>query len=327
MNGNGHVIKNLKINRPTEEYVGLIAYSTGTIKSVGVENAYINAGVGVGILVGVCVGGSIQNSYTTGVVENNDLSFVGGLCGVAAMGANIENTYSSADIKGSANGAGYSGGLIGIVETLTLKNSFATGNVTGYVYVGGLIGGGQNATISNSYATGDVHGDQYVGGCLGISFNSQIDSLYSTGRVSGNNNVGGFSGAYSGTIVNSYYDTATSGQSVGISDNQGSDNVSGVQSSQLNNLIANGTLSKYIPTNAGGTSGRTFTLQVGIDSTENSKITFDTALCFLLLHLFYFRIHYILRYSSLSITPLSYFIGLFYIFYFFHRLTWAIRTY
>ena len=281
-NGNGHVISNLKINNPTGLGVALFSYVSGTIKNVGVENAYVNAATGVGILVGACMGGSIKNSYTTGTIQNNELTMVGGLCGMAGMGATIENAYSTADIKGSANGAGYSGGLIGVVEDLTIKNSFATGNVTGYAYVGGLIGGGQNSTISNSYATGNVHGDLYVGGCLGMGFNSQIDSLYSTGRVSGNNHVAGFSGAYSGTIVNSYYDTTTSGQSVGISDNQGSDNVSGVQSSQLNNLIANGTLSKYIPTNAGGSSGRTFTLQVGIDSTENSKITFDTALGFTL---------------------------------------------
>ena len=281
-NGNGHVISNLKINNSTGQGVALFSYVSGIIKNVGVENAYINAEIGVGILAVACMGGTIQNSYTTGTIQNNLLTMVGGLCAMAGMGATIENVYSTADIKGSANGSGYSGGLIGIVETLTLKNSFATGNVTGYVYVGGLIGGGQNATISNSYATGDVHGDQYVGGCFGMGFNSQIDSLYSTGRVSGNSNIAGFSGAYSGTIVNSYYDTITSGQSVGISDNRGSDNVSGVQSSQLNNLIANGTLPKYTPTNAGGSSGRTFTLQIGIDSTENSQISFDTALGFTL---------------------------------------------
>ena len=43
-NGNGNIISNLTINRPSEDYQGLFGYiSVGTILNLGIENVNIKA--------------------------------------------------------------------------------------------------------------------------------------------------------------------------------------------------------------------------------------------------------------------------------------------
>ena len=199
--GNGHVIKNLTINNPTEDYQGLFGYSWGEIKNVGVENCNVTGYGSVGGLAGDTEG-SITNSYATGSVSGDNR--VGGLAGYAY--GDITNSYAT----GSVSGTDKVGGLAGYSDGF-ITNSYATGSVTGTGnYVGGLAGytGG---SISNSYATGSVTGTDKVGGLVGYTC-YDITNSYATGSVSGNRNVGGLAGTgYALRIENSYTTSTVQG--------------------------------------------------------------------------------------------------------------------
>ena len=259
-NGNGYVISNLTINNPTKNSQGLFGrVENGTLENIALENVDVTGNAFVGGLVGDIVG-SITNSYSTG------------------------------SVTGSSNNVG---GLAGYIDG-SITNSYSTGSVTGEAHVGGLVGG-IVGSITNSYSTGSATGDDYVGGFVGL-IDGSITNSYSTGSVMGNAfGVGGFVGENrSGTFTNCYYDTQKSGQATGCGTG-GSTDISGVTTSELNDLISAGTLPSFtsvgaktagiarvVPTTAKTSGIPDITLQVGIDSSESSKLTFNTGLGFAL---------------------------------------------
>ncbi|MEG1768707.1 MAG: MBG domain-containing protein, partial [Comamonas sp.] len=172
--GLGHVIGNLTINRPTQQFVGLFGYAeNATLRNTGLTGVDIVGQTSVGSLVGQLEGNSnISNSYATGRVTGS-ISGIGGLAGVLA-------TFAG--------------------ETISLSNSYAAVNVTGNDIVGGLLGltrsTSSTVSLSNSYATGDVTADGSAGGLIGVLgsyFNSTINvsNSYATGNVTGSSHVTG----------------------------------------------------------------------------------------------------------------------------------------
>jgi len=214
--GNSHVIINLTIERPTENYIGLFGYLYGgQIMNLGVENTDIAGGGYVGGLVGRNEdGGTITDCYATGTVSGSG-SCVGGLCGYSA------GTISTCYATGAVSGTGYYvGGLIGYKYRGTITDCYATGSVSGTDSVGGLVGLNINSSITSCYATGTVSGPDAigVGGLVGYNGGSTITSCYATGAVSGTGYyVGGLCGYNSGKISNSFWDIQTSGQTDGVS--------------------------------------------------------------------------------------------------------------
>ncbi len=195
----GYVIKDLFINRPDEDFVGLFGAvgSGGIIENVGVVSVAVTGDYDVGGLVG-WHDGTVINSYSTGNVTGEDE--VGGLVGFNYYGAVI-NSYST----GNVTGAGYCdvGGLVGWNRYGTVSDSYSTGGVTGNHSVGGLVGN-NGGTVSNSYSTGSVTGNEHVGGLVGANGGNVSDS-YSTGSVTGEDEVGGLVGYdYEGTVSNSH---------------------------------------------------------------------------------------------------------------------------
>ena len=264
-NGNQHIISNLTINT-TEDNVGLFGMvGFGfSIDSVGLENVNIKGGDQVGALIGAYganYSDTIKNCYSNGSVTGN--GDVGGLIGIAWNGS-IYNSYSAGTVISAGDNVG---GLFGSANggSVFLYNSYSTSNVSGNNNVGGLIGYNSVASIDNSYFSGIVAGTSAVGSVIG----NQADSFYS--------------------INNSYYDKDKSSYN-GIGINTGTYSATGVTTSELNALIANGTLAQYDYANTygdkttggggGNNSGRVFTIQVGIDSSDNSKITFSTEFSF-----------------------------------------------
>ena len=274
LNGNGYVISNLKINKPTEDYQGLFGYVVnGTLKNIALENVDVTGAEGVGGLAGG-IQGNITNSYSTGSVTG-DVA-VGGLAGGILQG-DITNSYST----GSVTGDGYVGGLAGIVQG-DITNSYFTGSVTGDSGVGGLAGGILQGDITNSYFTGSVTGDGFVGGLVGGIDGGNITDSYSAGSVTGTSYVGGVAGGNSNsTFVSCYYDTQKSGQAMGVGTGDGT-GVSGVTTSELNGMISAGTLPSFTTGGAKSNGVPDITLQVGIDSSDSSKLTFNTGLEFTL---------------------------------------------
>ena len=199
--GNGHIISDLVINRPSNNYVGLFGYTAqnSTITSVGLLD--IKEGQ---------IEGIIGHEYVGGLVGRND--------GV------IANSYVNSDIGIVANffvsdSNDNIGGLVGD-NTGTITNSYAAIPVMGaHNNIGGLVGS-NTGNIKNSYSTGTVNGNSRVGGLVGrLGNGGRIENSYAAiGAVSGNDSLGGLVGFAADPadpepiVVNSYWDLITSGQ-------------------------------------------------------------------------------------------------------------------
>lgn len=210
-NFNGHcfAIKNLYINNPTLNNVGIFGFmdSPGKVANVNVINATVIGGDFTGILIGYKHSSTLDTSYTTGTVSGGN--YTGGIVGrcgnYQGPTCQITNSFSKAVVSGK----NFVGGLVGQIRCFQgglalLQNCFATGNVSGDTNVGGLSGGsgtyqGGGPEIINSYATGNVTGLYNVGGLSGWvgpyqGGGSTVQRSYATGNVAGTTNVGGLIG-------------------------------------------------------------------------------------------------------------------------------------
>lgn len=218
LDGLGHTLSNLTIDRSTTSYVGLFGYvdNGGVIKNVGLADVSVTGqGNTGGLAGGTGYSSSITNVWVSGQVTGT--SNVGGLVG---EGAGISHAYSTANVVGSDY---HVGGLVGRV-TGSISHVWASGDVTGGTgeSVGGLVGHG-DGNISHAHATGKVtsSGDN-VGGLVGYAYYA-VSNAYATGDVSSTgDNVGGLSGKNSNTLSNVWASgNVTGGNNVGglIGDN------------------------------------------------------------------------------------------------------------
>jgi filamentous hemagglutinin family protein len=267
LEGLGHTISGLSIDRPTMSDVGLIGESgkTAVIQNVGLIGGSVSGASYVGALVGQS-GGAVNNSYATASVSGTSY-VVGGLVGQTS--GTVSDSYATGSVAGIGNGVG---GLVG-QNNGSISDSYATGGVAGAdLEVGGLVGQNQ-ATVIDAYATGNVKGVNDVGGLVGynVGSHSAISTSYAKGAVSGSgSNAGGFAGNNTGSIANSFWDATTSGQSTSAGPGatgltraqmQTATNFAGFSFTSTpdapgNNWVivdANGTLN-----NAGGAPGATF---------------------------------------------------------------------
>lgn len=158
LNGNGHIIKNLYINRPGTEYVGLFGVAGAVIKSLGLVDVNIKATRYIGALAGwqITSDKGIDSCFATGSIEGIT-QHVGGLVG--GNDGSISNSYTIADVKA---GSSYAGGVAGGTDTSggSITNCFAAGKVYGLnLYIGGVTGYcGSSSTITNSYYNSTVTG-------------------------------------------------------------------------------------------------------------------------------------------------------------------------
>jgi hypothetical protein len=184
-NGQGYEIRDLFINRPDENYVGIFTHiswiryidNVGVVENVGVVNADVTGSAQVGSLVG----------------HNEGL---------------VNNSYSSGRVTGDSR----VGGLVGWNQA-TLSNSYSSCSVTGDSAVGGLVGDNwyYRGILSNSYSTGSVTGSTQVGGLVGVNFYGNVTNSYSTSSVTGSTQVGGLVGHNKATVSNSFWDRLASG--------------------------------------------------------------------------------------------------------------------
>lgn len=211
-NGNGFKITGLRINRPTEDQVGLfgaIARLNFT-QAAKLENVVIDGGLVIG---------RFDTGGLVGFVTNNG---VGG-----NNGAQPAVNFSS--FKGVVQGNGnQTGGLIGRNWGGGVNYCRAIAIVTSTgVRVGGLVGmNGDITTISypgriwNSYAKGYAEGQESVGGLVGMQGHGVVWETYASVRVKGDAIVAGHVGniIWSNGIQlpefrNNYWNTDISGVS------------------------------------------------------------------------------------------------------------------
>lgn len=144
-NGNGHIISNLYINRPNENYVGLFGYvhSDNYLKNIVLENVDITGGSYTGGLIGYLL--SSDSFLTYSLKMNNVL------------------------VSGEVTGVDNVGGLAGVLNGATHSEIVSFANVSGNLYVGGLVGRVTNSFfIRNSYSIGTVSGAGNIGGLAGL---------------------------------------------------------------------------------------------------------------------------------------------------------------
>jgi len=203
LDGQGYEIRDLFIDRPDQDGVGLFEQVNwpGIVRNVGVVNATVTGGSYVGGLAGGNWG-AVLNSHFSGNVTGDEL--VGGLVG--GVGFEFDGTVSNSYSAGSVTGNLCVGGLVGGSEG-TVSNSYSTASVTGDRWVGGLVGytwaEHRIATVSNSHATGNVIGNWWIGGLVGGNWGN-VSNSYSTASVTGSLCVGGLAGQNSRTVSNSY---------------------------------------------------------------------------------------------------------------------------
>ncbi|MBG0841566.1 filamentous hemagglutinin N-terminal domain-containing protein, partial [Ectopseudomonas toyotomiensis] len=205
LDGQGHLIRDLRIDRANESEVALIGQTAAgaQIHDLGLVGGSVHGGFNAASLVGINYGGILSDLHTN-VTVSSTARGAGGLVARNRDNGIIRNSYATGDVSGAENVVGgLTGENWGLVE-----NSYATGNISGAVMTGGLVGA-NTGTIRNAYATGQVQGTQYVGGLAGYA-GGLIEYTYATGGVSGVTSVGGLVGDIgSGRVADSFWNTDT----------------------------------------------------------------------------------------------------------------------
>jgi len=217
LDGAGHTIRDLYINRSTSNEAALFGYYKGNIDDLHLEDVNIMGMYYVGGIAS-SIEGSITNSSVSG--EVNGYASVGGLAG--RLIGTISNCYFEGDVIGLSGT--FIGGLLGDIieisstELSLMSNCYFSGNVnsSNANYVGGIVGYVTGASIFNSYSRGTVIGADYVGGLVGSygelnATGSVISNSFSTSSVNviGGTNAGGLVGETwlaSSIFDNSYWD-------------------------------------------------------------------------------------------------------------------------
>ena len=176
-------------------------------------------------------------------------------------------------------------GSISASGWITVNNCFVLGgNVKGVNIIGGIAAGLDGNNVTYSYTTCNVSGDTNVGGIAGGGKYSSVDYCYSTGNISGKNNIGGLIGSadanFSIGIENSaFYGTVSGERGIGIFAGYMHGTITDcMYNYNLNTDISYaGSVSAY--TRITGITGINFgskvDLQVGVNSSETSSLSFD----------------------------------------------------
>jgi hypothetical protein len=181
--GQGYEIKNLHINRPGFDAIGLFGLTENNfITNVNLVNVSIVGGnYFVGSLIGATLGSEVRKSIASGMVQGGDMV----------------------------------GGLIGQHKESSMFGCYSLVNVTGNDDIGGLVGYDEYGNVDSSYAHGATFGTSNVGGLIGRLNEATITHCYSIGQVNGSINLGGlvgFNTNAAGIIVRCFYDSQTSGR-------------------------------------------------------------------------------------------------------------------
>lgn len=180
--GNGFTIRNLYINRPNEEAVGLFGnVDSATIQNLTLTNVDINGDGYIGGIVGYGGNLTIADCSVTGDIKGKD-DGIGGIAG-EIYEVTISNCYFRGNVSSKA---GYVGGLVGYSDA-AIEYSYTLANVAGINYTGGLVGYNDGGTIA---ASNYVLGGSVT--CADNSVNTGGQRYY--GRITGDSDGGTVNG-------------------------------------------------------------------------------------------------------------------------------------
>lgn len=221
-NGNGHTIRNLKINRPNTDDVGFFGcINEATISNVNFVDADISGADHVGLVAGCCSNQSnnINTCYAIrSCVSGNDC--IGGMIGmfyeISQYWHGESNIVTHNYFDGSIEGRNKIGGLVGYayVFSYNIASCIINVRIKGKNYIGGIVGmtkgtrksNHTRANIDQSYANVDISGESNIGGIVGGNDRDlyewgsidycNINDSYSTGYIIGTDVVGGIFGGH-----------------------------------------------------------------------------------------------------------------------------------
>ena len=155
-NGNGHVIKNLKVDLSTthNSYVGLFGYTSGA----AIYNLHLMNPVVKGFYAGAVAGGAGEKSRITDVLVTSDV------------------TYDASTVSPVKRG----GGIVGACAETDIERCLFRGRVKGKdeSICGGIVGwGGTSVTVidcSADYAVTDEGKGEALGGIMGYSIQATL---------------------------------------------------------------------------------------------------------------------------------------------------------
>jgi hypothetical protein len=278
--GQGHVIRNLKITGSSHQYAGLFGYvKNATIQNVGLSDTWIYLEIDYAYAGGICGDGQgsvfISNCYNTGSVSASGLGcMAAGICGSNSGSiSSISNCYNTGSVSASGDGVG--AGICGY-NSGSISNCYNTGSVSASDYAGGICGSGYySGSISNCHNTGDVSASAYAsdyafaGGICG-SGSGSISNCHNTGDVSASAYAsysafaGGICGSDSGSISNchntgdvsaSAYDSAYAGGICGSGSDSDYDSISNCHNTGNVSASASNSAYAYASAYAGGICG------------------------------------------------------------------------
>ena len=228
-NGNGHIISNLWIKRPSTDYIGMFGKidDNAEILNLKLENAEYVGNDYVGGIVGYCYNAnSITSCEFNGKISGND--YIGGICGYN-FNDGYDTTISDCFTDSHIKGRDYIGGICGYNKVYnnyfynddrlrpSVSNCISYNNIDGRDYIGGIYGyacsdsrrissGNRYSyiTISDCYSYNHINGNSYIGGIYGYSYSydrnftyhSEITTsdCFTNGIIKGNESIGGIVG-------------------------------------------------------------------------------------------------------------------------------------
>ncbi len=151
LDGRGHTISGIVINRPSNKSVGLFSLAVGKyIKNLTLANSNITGNNSVGAIVGEgSPSANIENCHVTNDVTVIGSWNVGGIVGKYAI---LQGCTSAATVNGTV----YVGGILGDSNASTVRDCLYLGNsvtANSNRYVGAIVGSGDNTTLENNYHT------------------------------------------------------------------------------------------------------------------------------------------------------------------------------
>ncbi len=220
MDGNGHSIKNLKIDNPTGN-AGLIHVLTGDgseIKNLTIENGSIKGEKDVGAFVGTSKGSVTLTGLTNKASVESLMGSASGIIAVTDLLSPSTITIIK-DVKnfGAITGNPYGGGIIARTTTeLMIDNVENAGTINSQTFTGGIVGYvTKTVNIKNAANTGNISVNAtsnigHVGGMIGqaapigtvnIENAENSGNISVTGTTSTSTLTGGMIGSFVGGIT------------------------------------------------------------------------------------------------------------------------------
>jgi len=156
--GNGKIISDMVINRPTTDNIGLFSSinASGTIKTFGVKNASVTGRSHQGIVCAY-LGGTAFQIFAQGTVSGNAEGEAGGafgwIDGWSPMNGNATDCYANVAVSNS-HASAYIGGFISRIfygSGTSILRGFAVGAVSGVGTKNGFCGIAYYGSASEAY--------------------------------------------------------------------------------------------------------------------------------------------------------------------------------